>query len=335
MEEKTSKVGLSWLEAMRRLLDTWFAQFPKFLQYEQYNPNAQDHYIMLEALGHALDFEINKIASKQNSKLKNLKKLSGGKMGGAFKAKKGLKSKVWKEDLSSYGNANAPSSIGIKKWGANLSARSVASSDVNKALLGKSGVITRTKFGVHGGKIGQLQDFVKGGKPLEDIKKQERAKLYSSNWKVLRDLQHMQMIDYITGQADRHWGNIMITKSGAVGIDSDFSFGTKKMDDLTDGDRNQYIGGVHNKGLPQFITKQFARKIMKMDESTLEKLVKSKLLPEELDAAKANLRAAQYAIGHGLVQQLDNKPKAWLAAFNQIDPKKSYLYGYKRPQQGN
>jgi hypothetical protein len=203
-------------------------------------------------------------------------------------------------------------------------------------LLGRSGVLARTKFGVHAGKAGQVMDFVKGTSLKSEYESRSKSELrdfYRSRWKVVRDLQHLQMIDYITGQLDRHYGNIMISGSRAIGIDHDFSFGSVATGSIS---RLARINGqVHNKGLPQFITKQFARKIKRMKPEKLEKQVKGKILPAEVAAVKNNLVAAQTAIDAKKVVQLDNKPQAWLNALNQIDPNNSYLYGYEPEKQSD
>ena len=198
----------------------------------------------------------------------------------------------------------------------------MAASELDKALLGKSGVLGRSKFGVRGGKFGQIQDFIKGT-TLKSKTKDERTNLYK-NWKVVRDLQHLQLMDFITGQVDRHHENILITKSGIKGIDSDFGFGSKKLTDIPP--MMQKVYGIHNKGLPQFITKKFAKAIKGMDEHKLRSILVNKLRDEEVETAVEHLEMVKSAIDDNTITVLDNNSRAWKAVLDSIDQKKSYLY---------
>jgi len=99
-----------------------------------------------------------------------------------------------------------------------------------------------------------------------------------------RGFSDLQVIDWITGQVDRHGGNIFVTDAGAVkGIDNDLAFGPEV--DLTGVDKNV--------GLPPVVHDRTARAIEAMSEEDLERLLDDAVPPSERLTKDADLPAGR------------------------------------------
>jgi hypothetical protein len=109
-----------------------------------------------------------------------------------------------------------------------------------------------------------------------------------SNPRTQKGLSDLQLLDAITGQSDRHGGNIYIDpKTGKVkGIDNDIAF--RKGETEVDVLNNQYHG------LPSLVDKGTAKKILKKKAKNLPKVLQSKhggsLSDKEIQDAQARLR---------------------------------------------
>ena len=87
-----------------------------------------------------------------------------------------------------------------------------------------------------------------------------------TNENTLKGLSDLQVMDYLTGQVDRHAGNIHIdTDSGQVtGIDNDLAFGT---------DNDGLDESQNFMGLPQFIDRMTANAVAEMTERDFLKTI--------------------------------------------------------------
>jgi len=79
-----------------------------------------------------------------------------------------------------------------------------------------------------------------------------------------KGLSDLQVMDFITGQVDRHPGNIFVSNDGTVtGIDNDLAFGSK----------NEALGGPNQFGLPDLIDQSTAEAILSMTDETFRELI--------------------------------------------------------------
>ena len=108
-----------------------------------------------------------------------------------------------------------------------------------------------------------------------------------SNPETQRGLADLQLNDYLSGQVDRHSGNVFIDDDGQVkGIDNDMAFGTRDVLERTNmGEENQ----IHN--LPEQIDRQTAESFLSMSEQDFVTTIAgseqdpSRLSQFEVDAA--------------------------------------------------
>lgn len=110
------------------------------------------------------------------------------------------------------------------------------------------------------------------------------------NERTQRGLSDLQVVDWLTGQRDRHGGNIIVDEQGRVhGIDNDLAW--TQLDDPTFDDKNR--------GLPPIVHEDTAAAIERMSPDDLERLVTDgmppgqRLEPQELAAAKTRLAKLQ------------------------------------------
>ena len=221
----------------------------------------------------------------------------------------------------------APGMMGIDDFGSRLSARSVASYKVDK-MLGTR-VLARTRFaectveGEQGVLFGSLQNWT-GGRSLFDIKEKEGGpdalkKVYA-NPKVVEQLQHLQLVDYLTGQTDRHAKNIHIVGGDKVlGIDHDFSFPSKDMREFIANDE------VKNHGLPKYVSKHVKTAILEMEPSELKRRIGPYLSVNEIDRTIIRLTELKEALKSDQIKQVDNWPEL-VANGSGLNFTNSYLY---------
>ena len=159
-------------------------------------------------------------------------------------------------------------------------ARNVASSRLDK-LLGAN-ILTDTEFFVHDGQLGVLMEKAEG-KALQDLR--WAGPLRHKSPRLYKDLTDLQVLDAITGQHDRHFGNVVARVDragnylGLKGIDNDNAFGANpdyndlhKFQDIPRmatriamiGNRD-YHGASYNVGLPPVIDAGLADKILADD----------------------------------------------------------------------
>jgi hypothetical protein len=132
-----------------------------------------------------------------------------------------------------------------------------------------------------------------------------REKLFNTPT-IVRDLFHLQLIDYITAQMDRHWENIMIINKETVkGIDHDFSFGPKPLDEILD-QNNPTTFHHHNKGIPKYVDKEVARKVTGYNAGNVHDRIGNLLSVEEVNQTVARLTKVQNYINSSWIGQVSN-----------------------------
>ncbi len=229
---------------------------------------------------HVTDKEVlNGGSAHQVTKLTTIETLgTTGKNTGYFKADP-------KREDSDVGRAGG---VGQKKGDSHMAARAVASSRLDQAL--GTNVLTQDMFARVGGKDGVVSAQAEGDavskQTLQEVDKdtydayfemmgaaavkEENGRYYRigdptaldvdlKDPNIQKGLSDLAVMDYLTGQLDRHSGNIFIDKdSGQVtGIDNDMAFGTTDLDEV--------VAKSVNEGLPTQIDKGTAEAILAMD----------------------------------------------------------------------
>lgn len=210
--------------------------------------------------------------------------------------------------------------VGITAEDAHLSARAVTSSRLDRAL--GTNVLSHDTFAKHHGQRGVVSGQVAGNALVENIYKEtedlshlsdedfaHRAKNASAMYKfdhetrmkstlddqayneldwsdpeIQRGLSNLQVMDWLTGQVDRHSGNIFVDpETGNVsGIDNDLSFGS----DNTNLERCR-----HQVGMPSQVDAQTGLRLMNMEEGEFLDVLRGqkgdygKLTEPEIEAA--------------------------------------------------
>ncbi len=115
-----------------------------------------------------------------------------------------------------------------------------------------------------------------------------------TNPRTQKEMNDLQWIDSITGQVDRHGGNIFIDpQSGAVkGIDNDASFGSEGSDDPKKL-ATANLGASHYAGLPTLVDAATAASIKQLSEEDLRKRITPLLSPKEVEDTIARLKAVK------------------------------------------
>lgn len=121
---------------------------------------------------------------------------------------------------------------------------------------------------------------------------------------IQKGLSDLEVVDYISGQIDRHLGNVFINpENGQVkGIDNDLAFPARSRDEIlkSDAQLNSKMVG----SLPKMISNETAEKIMKVSPEALGKHLaslqrpdgKGGLKPQEIQGAVIRFQELQAAI---------------------------------------
>lgn len=236
--------------------------------------------------------------------------------------KSGKKTGFFKKDSKNGQTIGKESGIGTKKGDAHMAARSVASSRLDQAL--GIDVLSEEKFGKVGGKKGVVSaladgkqlaktawsevsksDYTEAYAPMGDAwAKKEGDKYYKFDGSSTADVDlsrpetqkgfsDLAVMDYLSGQVDRHAGNVFVDeKSGKVtGIDNDLAFGNK------DYETNRGKSGLSE--MPDLIDSGTADKLLKMTPQEFEATLKGKkgdygkLSQDEIDEAKKRFAMMQ------------------------------------------
>lgn len=191
---------------------------------------------------------------------------------------------------------------------ANLQSRAVASSKVDE-LLGTR-ILAQEKFGLdEQGKVIGISVGVDGVSVTGTLKPSGSSYVLDIDYsdpQIQKGLSDLEALDYITGQVDRHAGNIFIdpvTKQ-VRGIDNDLAFpGVSREDLVASKDPTVSTKLVANK--PQFLHEETARRIERLTPEELRKTLSSvshpggktgKLAEAEIDGAVQRLEELQAEI---------------------------------------
>jgi hypothetical protein len=205
--------------------------------------------------------------------------------------------------LNQAGNDAIFESLGIQggeERGTAMLTRAVGTSKVDQ-LLGTN-IISEERFGVdeQGRTIGisvRVDGFGAIGKLPGN--REYQLDIDYSRHEVQKGLYDLEVLDYITGQIDRHPGNIFIDpETGEVkGIDNDLCFPSLSREQMLAGLRDAGGKAVYNK--PLFMHEDTARKIEALDPEQLRETLSAlkypgrgehgKLSPEEVEGAVVRL----------------------------------------------
>ena len=110
---------------------------------------------------------------------------------------------------------------------------------------------------------------------------------------IQKGLMDLQLMDAITGQVDRHGGNIFIDPlTGQVtGIDNDAAFGKENSADPNNLRKTQFgvMSVSHNKGLPPLVDHDSAQMVLKLDPKAVRQDLKKLLSPQEIQLTLSRL----------------------------------------------
>lgn len=152
-------------------------------------------------------------------------------------------------------------------------------------------VVAKTNYASHQGKPGIVQDLAPG-KPAATKGLLQQA-VDTDKAAVQKQLTQLHLLDLLTGQADRHRNNYLISVQGnqvsVTGIDSDYSFGTNVKDP------NVLVDNEHAKipGLPNVVDRDSYGQIQGLTDGELRSLIGDSLSDAEVDAAIGRLHAVQ------------------------------------------
>lgn len=260
--------------------------------------------------------------------VKAIERLNGGKASTTYKAEaaavQGTSTKVFKPEPAGFNynlnvekeagkGAAVPGAMKVDEIGSRLSARAVASYKVDKLLQCK--VLARTRFACttiqEGGDtalFGTLQDWTGGtslNRKLLDNAEGVKSSLYKDP-NIIKQLQHLQLVDWVTGQTDRHPDNIHITDQGVLGIDHDFSFGTGLLGKDPSFNGNAHLLSSRNKGLPKFVDTDLKKRILETEPDTLLQKIRPYLSTEECSLTQQRFEKLQEQLRAGSISEVSN-----------------------------
>lgn len=225
---------------------------------------------------------------------------------GTYERENGVKeSRVHKYDDETIGGFYAAKAVGIPLDEPRLMERSVFTAKLDHKL-GFS-VCVDTDFARHHDQLGIVMELAPGT---------TAGSVYTARGNpgvAQREMTKLQLLDCLTGQADRHRGNYMVQQNaqgeitGVKAIDSDFCMGRKP------GDPEEIVGieGVHLTHMPPVIDEDMARAIRSLTPDDIGALCGDMFDDETIAAAKSRLAAVK--------QHVDNlegdgqiiRPDAW------------------------
>ncbi len=245
-----------------------------------------------QELAEGMHLEASRSGGIPPVKVSSISKLGSGKMGATHRIStpSSHSDQVLKQDVLPAEPSLAATRAGINPVFPRASARSEAVSRLDEALGLGSIPATRTVRLPGDPHTGSLMGMARGAS-MEHMPAEQRALAFKSP-EVRRGLMDLQLIDFITGEVDRHHGNIFISPEGHVqGIDNDLSFGHKAQP-----------GQGYNKGVPQYIDMRTAEKILAMPKEQLPKLFDGLLTRAEIIGAMQRLEHLQEVIKAALKQ---------------------------------
>lgn len=199
----------------------------------------------------------------------------------------------------------APGKLGIDQSNPCLLERAVFTAKLDKKL--DFNVSVGTDFARHHDQTGIVMELA-GGRIAHDV-----LGATGSTAVVQRDLIKLQLLDIISGQADRHGGNYLVEQNGngeIVGIkaiDSDFCMGPEP-DDVA-----KILGhrGVHLPGLPPVVDEVMAQAIRGLSNDDLRDLCGDFFDDATLTAAQGRLAKLKEHINKLEIEDRVIDPGAW------------------------
>lgn len=206
----------------------------------------------------------------------------------------GSKVKVYKADDDKLAGEKGgafigPLAIGIDHSSPRLLERGVVASRIDSHL--KFNIVAKTDFAMHNDQLGIVMDKAKGTAGAD-------IKLKAKDPHIAAQLQpqfiKMQLVDIITGQADRHMNNYLIhvdqaNKVKLTAIDNDFCLGP----DWENLNTNIRKKGNHLQKYPPVVDKTMYSEIKKMTHDDLTRLSDGLLSDDAVKAAQTRLTNLQ------------------------------------------
>lgn len=243
------------------------------------------------------EFLQGKVTDFQDAQLRSRLKVLGA--GAAHQVTKGTyekmdgtrESRVHKYDDEELvhphgGRFAAPDKLGLDQTNPRLLERAVVTAKYDESL--GFNVSVGTNFARHEDQVGIVMQLAPGSTASGVYGVTGNAGV------AQREMIKLQLLDSLTGQADRHSGNYMVEVtngevSGIKAIDSDFCMGPQP------GDPEDIVGrhGVHLPHLPPVVDKDMARAIRAMTHDDIERMCDNMFDDETVQAAKDRLDAVK------------------------------------------
>lgn len=146
--------------------------------------------------------------------------------------------------------------------------RAVMSSRIDKKL--RTNALTDEVFATHGGTEGTVSSMAKG----EALRTNDAdfhmafSKVDGRDAAYQQSMWNLQLNDYLSGQVDRHGGNIFFDdETGRVrGIDNDLAFGDRYNETMGQAKTGMGDNSKHIREMPHMIDRQTADAVMAIDE---------------------------------------------------------------------
>lgn len=123
---------------------------------------------------------------------------------------------------------------------------------------------------------------------------------------VQRGLSDLEVSDYLSGQIDRHAGNIFVSQNGKVtGIDNDLAFPSASREHIQQRETDR-LGGTNNKsvvGMPRQIHAETAQKILAISPDDMRRMLADITPPNSTDELPGRLTEAEI---NGACQRLSD-----------------------------
>lgn len=261
------------------------------------------------------EFLQGKVTDFQDSNLRSRLKVLGS--GAAHQVTKGTyeklngtkESRVHKYDDEELihprgGRFAAPDKLGLDQTNPRLLERAVVTATFDEVL--GFNISVGTSFAKHEDQVGIVMQLASGqtASGVRDVTGDSAI--------AQREMIKLQLLDSLTGQADRHGGNYMVevtngSVSGVKAIDSDFCMGPHP------GDPEDIVGrnGVHLTHLPPVIDRDMAKAIRDMTHHDIEIMCDHMFDDDTVQAAKDRLDAVKAHIQKLETQGNLIDPKDW------------------------
>ena len=188
------------------------------------------------------------------------------------------------------GRFGAPEQLRIDQSNPRLLERAVFTADLDKTL--GFGVSVGTSFARYHDQTGIVMELAKGT-TASNVGGWQGVPQGSNTAIAQKELMKLQLLDILTGQADRHRGNYMVEQNqrgeiiGIKAIDSDFSMGPEP------DDASLIVGkhAVHLPDMPPVIDSDMAEKIRTLTDDDIRRLGDGMFDDDSINAAIGRLHA--------------------------------------------